>query len=445
MVVPSYSAPGSASIMVDCRAAAAQAIAAVICEGQSLERQLARIEPSVAERDRSLLRELCYGSLRWQPQLDALIKPLLQKPLKARDADIAQLLLVGAYQLLHTRVPPHAALAATVEAARHLGKNWAAGMVNAVLRRLQREHENLLTTIDAAARDAHPEWLWRQLTAAWPEHTAAIFAANNAYPPMCLRVNTQRLSRDDYLAQLASAHIDATACRYSVDGIRLDEPCDVSKLPEFATGAVSVQDEAAQFAALLLNAQPGQRVLDACCAPGGKTGHILERQPALRELVGLDVSAERLRRVESNLQRLQLTATLRVGDALAPSTWWDGEVFDRILLDAPCSGTGVIRRHPDIKCLRTPDDIEQLARIQLQLLETLWPLLAAGGELLYATCSILPAENTQVIERFLRTTPTAIEVPIDAEWGIAQPAGRQLLPSIGGCDGFYYARLRKTA
>ena len=430
-------------MMLDCRAAAAQVLAGVTGAGQSLERQLARIEPTVRERDRALLRELCYGSLRWQPQLLALVQPSLQKPLKTRDADIEQLLLVGAYQLLHTRIPPHAALAATVEAARHLGKSWAAGLINAVLRRLQREAETLLPQLPPPARDAHPEWLWQQLRIAWPEQADTLFAANNAYPPMCLRVNPRRVVRDEYLLRLNSASIAATACIYSDDGIRLDQPCDVTMLPGFADGAVSVQDEAAQLAADLLNAQPGQRVLDACCAPGGKTGHILERQPALGELIGLDVSAQRLQRVASNLERLQLHATLRAGDALAPHTWWDGRPFDRILLDAPCSGTGVIRRHPDIKCLRKPSDIEQLARTQLTLLETLWPLLADGGELLYATCSVLPAENTGVVERFLDITPTASEIPIAAVWGLSQPVGRQLLPSINGCDGFYYARLRK--
>ena len=236
-------------MMLDCRAAAAQVLAGVTGAGQSLERQLARIEPTVRERDRALLRELCYGSLRWQPQLLALVQPSLQKPLKTRDADIEQLLLVGAYQLLHTRIPAHAALAATVEAARHLGKNWAAGLINAVLRRLQREAETLLPQLPPPARDAHPEWLWQQLRAAWPEQADTLFAANNAYPPMCLRVNSLRAARDEYLQRLNAASIAAAACIYSDDGIRLDQPCDVTMLPGFADGAVSVQDEAAQLAA----------------------------------------------------------------------------------------------------------------------------------------------------------------------------------------------------
>lgn len=431
-------------MLLDCRAAAAQIIAAVSTEGQSLERQLARLEPSVRERDRALLRELCYGSLRWHPQLAALIKPQLQKPLKKADADIEQLLIIGAYQLLHTRIPAHAAIDTAVEACRALNKKWAAGLINAVLRKLQREQQTLLEHLPEAAGQAHPNWLWQRLRSAWPQQIETIAAANNHYPPMCLRVNALQTTRENYLHALEASAITATACALSADGIRLHEPTDVGKLPQFADGAVSVQDEAAQLAAVLLDAQPQQRVLDACCAPGGKTCHILERQPQLRELVALDIDAARLHRVESNLQRLHLHARTLAGDAATPQTWWDNEPFERILLDAPCSGTGVIRRHPDIKLLRTENDIVQLAELQFQLLSALWPLLAIDGVLLYATCSILPEENTRVLERFLASTANARELTIEVEWGIAQPVGRQLLPSLDGCDGFYYARLQKT-
>ncbi len=432
-------------MLLECRAAAAQIIAAVCTEGQSLERQLARLEPSVRERDRALLRELCYGSLRWHPQLAALIKPQLQKPLKKADADIEQLLIVGAYQLLHTRIPAHAAIDTAVEASRALKKKWAAGLINAVLRKLQREQQTLLEQLPEAAGRAHPRWLWQRFQAAWPQQIESIAAANNHYPPMCLRVNSLQSTRDNYLQMLEASTIVATACALSADGIRLHEPVDVSRLPQFADGAVSVQDEAAQLAAVLLDAQPQQRVLDACCAPGGKTCHILERQPQLRELVALDIDATRLQRVESNLRRLQLQARTLAGDAATPQMWWDNELFERILLDAPCSGTGVIRRHPDIKLLRTESDIVQLAELQFQLLTALWPLLANGGVLLYATCSILPEENTRVLERFLAATDDARELLIEAEWGVAQPVGRQLLPSLDGCDGFYYARLQNVA
>lgn len=429
--------------MLDCRAAVAQVLACVIDAGESLERALERVERQVRERDRALLRELSYGSLRWYVQLAALIKPLLQKPLKTRDSDIEQLLIIGAYQLLHTRIPAHAAIDSAVEACRHLQKKWAAGLINAVLRKLQREMDIYLTQLTTAQHDAHPVWLWEALRAAWPQQAETIFAANNQHPPLCLRVNSQRMQRDDYLQTLSTAGIAAIACELSEAGVRLDTPCAVETLPGFNAGTVSVQDEAAQLAAALLDTQPQQRVLDACCAPGGKTCHILERQ-STAQLWALDIAENRLRRVTENLQRLQLHAHLVAGDALTPALWWDGIPFERILLDAPCSGTGVIRRHPDIKLLRTEADIAQLAALQLRLLETLWPLLATGGILLYATCSIMPQENTQVIEQFLAANSDAKELAITAKWGIAQPAGRQLFPAVNSCDGFYYARLQKT-
>jgi 16S rRNA (cytosine967-C5)-methyltransferase len=428
--------------MLDCRAAAAQILAAVSGAGQSLERQLARVEQQVTERDRSLLRELCYGGLRRQPLLLELLKPLLQKPLKERDGDIQQLLIIGAYQLLFMRIPPHAAISSVVDAARALDKKWAAGLINAVLRSLQREEKQLFERLPAHAAAAHPLWLWRAINAAWPTQAEQIFAANNSHPPLCLRVNRARATAADYLQQLQAVGIEAAPCELAPEGLRLTSPCDIALLPGFMDGLVSVQDEAAQLAAHLLDAQPGQRVLDACCAPGGKTCHILELHRTA-ELCALDVSAERLQRVAANLQRLQLDADLKAGDALNPAAWWDGRPFERILLDAPCSGTGVIRRHPDIKLLRTPADIEQLAALQQQLLNTLWPLLAPGGRLLYATCSIMPGENSEVIAQFLTATPSAEELPIAAEWGLAQPAGRQLLPQSEGNDGFYYALLRK--
>ena len=428
--------------MHDCRAAAAQALAAVV-DGAPLEHALARVEPGVRERDRALLRELCYGGLRWHVQLAALIAPLLQKPLKAKDRDIEQLLIVGAYQLLHTRIPPHAAINSAVEASRHLRKNWAASIINAVLRRLQRESEHLLTGLTQAQRDAHPQWLWETIQAAWPAQAEHVFAADNGYPPLCLRVNRLRGERDTYLQKLGAAGIAAAPCALSAAGIRLDQACAVDALPGFADGDVSVQDEAAQLAAALLDVRPGQRVLDACCAPGGKTAHILETQPDAR-MVALDVSAERLRRVTDNLERLHLRADVIAGDALTPQTWWDGAPFERILLDAPCSGTGVIRRHPDIKLLRTAADIRQFAELQGRLLAALWPLLAPGGLLLYATCSAMPAENTDVITAFCAAQADAQPQPLAVNWGLEQPAGRQLLPTPTGSDGFFYALLRKA-
>lgn len=352
------------------------------------------------------------------------------------------MLIVGAYQILFTRIPEHAAISSVVEACRGLQKNWATGLVNGVLRNLQRTRETVLDNLPAAARAAHPEWLWECLREAWPEYAETIFAANNDYPPMCLRVNALHGTRSEYLAVLQAAGIDAQPCVFADSGLRLNTPCDIAALPNFSEGAVSVQDEAAQLAAPLLLLEPGQRVLDACCAPGGKTGHMLEQQPQLAELWALDSSAERLQRVADNLQRLRLSAQLLCGDA-TQTDWWSGQLFDRILLDAPCSGTGVIRRHPDIKLLRSPADIVRLTQLQQQLLNSLWPLLAPGGILVYATCSVLPQENTRLVEKFLAETADAQELPIAADWGLIQPVGRQLLPASTGCDGFYYARLQK--
>ncbi len=428
---------------LDCRAAAAQILAAVV-DGEALDRALERAEPAVRERDRALLRELCYGSLRWHGQLAALVNPLLQKPLKARDRDLEQLLVVGAYQLLHTRIPAHAAINSAVEACRALQKNWAAGLINAVLRKLQREREALLARLTPAQRVAHPPWLWSAIREAWPAQAETIFAAANEHPPMCLRVNAQRATREEYLQSLRDGAIAAAACTGAPSGIRLEKPCAVDALPGFRDGCVSVQDEAAQLAAALLDVQPEQRVLDACCAPGGKTAHILETQPSA-QLWALDVSSERLRRVAENLARLQLHAQVIAGDALTPAQWWDGVHFDRILLDAPCSGTGVIRRHPDIKLLRTPADIAQFAALQQRLLAALWPLLAPRGLLLYATCSIMPDENTRSVESFCAAHDDAELLPLVVAGALPQPGGIQLLPSPQGCDGFYYALLRKRA
>lgn len=429
--------------MNDVRALAAQVVAAVALEGGSLGRELARRENVLDGRDRGLLRELCYGTLRWHPLLQAVIERLLAKPFKRKDADIEQLLLVGAYQLMHTRIPEHAAISATVESCRLLGKSWATGLANGVLRNVQRRGTAVIDQLPMPARDAHPEWLWQRIHGAWPEQAEGIFHANNDYPPFYLRVNERRTSRDDYLAELGAAGIDAMPCEIATTGIRLERAVDVTQLPGFGEGMVSVQDEAAQLAAPLLDLQPGQRVLDACCAPGGKTGHILEAALDL-DLCALDSDPERLRRVEENLRRLQLNARLVTGDACDPAAWWDGRPFDRILLDAPCSGTGVIRRHPDIKLLRTERDIATLAVRQGKLLAALWPLLAPGGLLVYATCSILPTENRDVVGDFITAHTDAVALPMPG-WGVPQPVGRQLLPQRAGCDGFYYARLGKPA
>ncbi|HAB92122.1 MAG TPA: 16S rRNA (cytosine(967)-C(5))-methyltransferase [Pseudomonas sp.] len=429
------------------RLAAARALAAVLAGKASLASSLPTQLERVSDRDKGLVQELAFGTARWQPRLSALALALLSKPFRKADQDVEALLLVGLYQLLYTRIPAHAAIAETVGCATALKKPWAKGLLNAVLRRAQREAETLLPTLekDPVVLTAHPRWLQKSLKAFWPDDWLAICEANNSHPPFTLRVNQRVTSRDAYLAELLDCGIAGQATPFSKDGITLASPCDVTALPGFADGAVSVQDEAAQLAADLLMLEPEQRVLDACCAPGGKTCHILESQAQLREVVAIDLEPQRLDRVKANLERLKLKASIVAGDARAVDQWWDGQVFQRILLDAPCSATGVIRRHPDIKLTRQTDDIAALAQLQGELLDALWPTLAENGILLYATCSTLPTENTEVIAAFLQRTSDAQELPFQAAFGKAQPHGQQLLAQVGGHDGFYYARLIKQA
>ena len=429
------------------RLAAAKALAAVLNGKASLNSSLPTQLDKVEDRDRGFTQDLAFGTARWQPRLSALAAKLLQKPFKAADADVEALLLVGLYQLLYTRVPAHAAIGETVGCADKLKKPWAKALLNAVLRRAQRESEALLAELehDPVVRTAHPRWLQKSLKAFWPQQWEAICAANNAHPPMILRVNRRHHRRDAYLQLLTDAGINATPCVYSVDGIVLEAATDVRSLPGFAEGWISVQDEAAQLAADLLDLAPGQRVLDACCAPGGKTCHILEVEKDLAGVVAVDLEAKRLVRVRENLARLGLNAELIAADGRDTATWWDGKPFQRILLDAPCSATGVIRRHPDIKLTRQPDDIAALAVLQGELLDAMWPTLEVGGILLYATCSTLPTENTEVIEAFLARTSGARELDLATTAGIKQPHGRQLLAQEGGHDGFYYAKLIKIA
>lgn len=429
------------------RLAAARALAAVLngkaSLGSSLPPLLDRVEP----RDRGLAQDLAFGTARWQPRLALLMDKLLQKPFKAADRDVEALLLVGLYQLLHTRIPPHAAIGETVACVDKLKKSSLKGLLNAVLRNAQRDHEALLAELDRdpVLHTAHPRWLQKRLKADWPEQWQAICAANNQHPPLLLRINRRQGSREAYLAELLAAGIAAEPCVFSRDGIRLLEACDVKTLPGFMEGRVSVQDEAAQLAADLLDLAPGQRVLDACAAPGGKTCHLLEAEPGLSHVTAIDLEQSRLARVRENLDRLGLDAELIAADGRATKVWWDGKPFQRILLDTPCSATGVIRRHPDIKLTRQEADIAALAQLQGELLDALWPTLEVGGVLLYATCSVLPQENSDNIGAFLARTPGARELDITGPFGLKQAHGRQLLPQDGGHDGFYYAKLIKIA
>lgn len=425
------------------RAAAAGVIAGVLA-GRSLDALLAGAQARVAERDRPLLAQLCYGTLRLAPRLDALAGQLLDRPLRRKDRDVHALLLLGLYQLSDTRIPDHAAVAETVAATRDLGKPWARGLLNAVLRRFQRERAELEAALAPAARAAHPDWLFAAMAAEWPDALDRLVAANNSQPPLTLRVNRQHLGRDAALAALAAAGIEASPGRLSEDAITLARPCPVEALPGFAEGDLSVQDEAAQLAAVLLAPRDGDRVLDACAAPGGKACHLLELAPGC-ELTAVDVDAARLARVRENLDRLGFSAQLVAGDAADPALLDGSDPFDCILVDAPCSGSGVVRRHPDIKVLRRDADAGQLAARQGAILAGCWARLAPGGRLLYATCSLLGAENDGVVGPFLAGHADARECTPAVAGAERTAHGYQLLPAVDGTDGLFYALLAKAS
>ena len=415
---------------------AAAVAAAAVARGQSLAEALPPLLPALPERDRGLAQELAYGTVRWRLQLDALLAPLLQQ---RPDPAAHALLAVGLYQLRATRIPEHAAVSATVAAAPQRLR----GLVNAVLRNAQRRVVELDAAIadDPVALSAHPAWLLDALQHDWPDDWRAIVDANNTPGPMTLRV---RGPRDAYRAELAASGIAAAPAPHARDGLELADAVPVARLPGFEAGRVSVQDAAAQLAADLVDPQNGDAILDACAAPGGKTCHLLERAPAA-VVTAVELDPARARRIDESLARLALAARVVVADAAQPEAWWDGRPFARILLDAPCSATGVIRRHPDIRALRRASDIGALAARQRELLDALWPLLADGGVLVYATCSVLRAENDAVVGAFVAANGDATARSIDAGWGRATTHGRQILPGQDGMDGFYYACLRKGA
>lgn len=428
------------------RAVAARVLQQVIYGGESLTEALQQpAVQQVVSQDQALLRDLCFGSLRWHERISAILAQLLSKPMKAADKDVECVLRIGLYQLIYQRTPDHAAVNETVKAVKKLRKQWAEKLVNGVLRSFLREQESVLARIDQqdTARYAVPAWLLARIREAWPDDWQKVLTASNAHAPMTLRVNQQHVTTAAYLAELLAVGIHAETVEAVPSALTLHKAVGVEQLPRFADGVVSVQDAAAQLAALLLPCEAGMRVLDACAAPGGKTAHLLETTPHL-QLMALDSSAARLQRVHENLQRLNLTATVVAADAGDVGQWWDGKAFDRILLDAPCSATGVMRRHPDIKVLRRDTDIAALQQEQARLLQALWATLKPGGLLLYATCSILPDENAHQIARFLAQQADAECIALSGEWGRTVSVGRQILPSDAGMDGFYYALLRKS-
>lgn len=433
--------------VIDVRVAAVNVMLQMHNGGGSLTRLLPEAQSQVNDNEKALLQVFCFGMSRWSGRLSGIVDGLLAKPLKRKDADIYFLMQLGVFQLAYTRVAPHAAVDTTVGAVKKLGKPWAKGLVNAVLRNYQRQSDTLIAGLNESASLSHPQWLLDKFKKDWPEQWQTIVEQGNNQAPMTLRVNHSQITTDDYLQKLVQADIAANTIEGIDSAITLQTPVPVQSLPEFDQGAVSVQDAAAQMAANLLGTGVNQRLLDACSAPGGKTAHALEHGQ-WQQVVALDQDADRLARVGETLDRLQLTerCEMHCANASDIDNWWDGKQFDAILLDAPCSGTGVIRRHPDIKLLRRANDIEQLVTTQRALLSALWDTLAPSGKLLYATCSILKDENENQIKWFLEQHKDASLAEFTVPVGESRSgAGYQVLPGEQGMDGFFYGLLVKSA
>ncbi len=430
--------------MANPRLVAAKVIGDVL-KGASLSRALPQRLENVEPGDRPKVQALVYGVLRHYERLNFLARRLLSKPPRARDDIVRVLLLIGLFELEDGRTPPHAVVDGLVKIVRSQ-RQWAAGLVNACLRRFQRERDELHTKAqdDFQARSGLPVWLAKSLQAAWPDRFDAVVEALKQAPPMTLRVNLDHGSREAYRQRLQELGMASTVHPHVASALVLDAPVDVTELPGFDVGDVSVQDAAAQLAADVLDLAPGIRVLDACAAPGGKTAHMLETCGGQLDTLALEVDASRSRSIDDTLARLGYKARIAVADAGDLDAWWDGKPFDRILLDAPCSATGTLRRNPDIKRHRKPQDIDSLVQQQRRLLERLWATLAPGGMLVYATCSVIPDENEAQISWFTGRVNDAKVIPIQGEWGRAQAFGRQILPGEQGMDGFYYAGLMKA-
>jgi len=423
------------------------ALSRVILKGESMTVALADETRELPAREAAWSRALAYATVRWYIRLEAMVDGMLDRPLKPRDAVIRVLLCQGLAEVFHFGTPDHAAVRETAELARTVQRPGAVGLVNALLRRALREREQLAAVMDrnAVTRYACPSWLIRGIRDAFPDQQEAVLQATTEPAPMTLRVNLARISREQMGSRLAEQGVVAEPHPLVPSALTLAGAADVQDLPGFAEGLVSVQDAAAQWAALLLAPKPGDRVLDACAAPGGKTGHLLECADGELDLIALDIDGGRLGRVRDNLRRLDYRARMWVGDLSDPEVWWDGEPFDAILLDAPCSATGVIRRHPDIKLLRRQRDIPDLAARQSALLTAAWDLLRPGGRLLYATCSLLRAENETVVAAWLAGRPEAHVCPSDFPGGIDRDVGRAIALGARGMDGFYYALLERQA
>ena len=427
------------------RAVAARIVVRVVEKGVSLSLALSEEEKCINQQSRPLLRQICHGVIRHFFSLSKIQSLLLVKPLKPKEKVLHALILTGLYQIIYSRVPQHALVSETVNATKELQKPWASALVNGILRNMIRQGKKILDNKEwkEADRYDHPAWLIDKCRHYWPEQWQSILQANNEHPPMTLRINARYINRDQYLKKLKSCNLAARETPLSPTGITLEKACAVDKLPGFAEGLVSVQDEAPQLSVSLLDCRPGDRVLDACAAPGGKTCHLLEQTPSL-DLWAVDIEEKRLVRLRENLTRLGLQAHVVCGDAATPETWWDGQPFDRILLDAPCSATGVIRRHPDIKLLRRAGDIAILVSIQEKLIRQMWNMLKHGGLMVYATCSILREENDDQIKKFLSTQADASLITIQQYQPHHSSYGMQFFPTNEGHDGFFYSILQKN-
>ncbi|MEP6884088.1 MAG: 16S rRNA (cytosine(967)-C(5))-methyltransferase RsmB [Gammaproteobacteria bacterium] len=433
------------------RSLAAHAVARILREGVTLDAALKDTLAAATPQLAPSVRSLSYGAVRGYYRHEAILGRLLSTPVKSLDFLVRALLSVALYELEDAKTPEYAVVDAAVQTAKDTDAVRAAGLINAVLRRYLRERKVLDADIarNPVTRHASPVWLADRLRADWPVRWTQLLAAGDAQAPMWLRVNSRRTTTEEYLGMLREAGIGARPELRVPLAVVLDSPCDVHELPGFATGLVSVQDLGAQCVASPLALAGGQRVLDACAAPGGKTALIAEREPNLSSLWAIDIDPHRLNRVRENLSRGELHAEVVNGDAGVPGSWWDGIPFDRILLDAPCSALGVIRRHPDIRLRKSPSDIDKLPRLQAELLNSAWRMLKSGGRLVYATCTVTRSENRDLIGAFLRATPDAVTVPAEnwqgwPNFGEADEYGRQILPGEAGADGFYYAALDKT-
>ena len=402
-------------------------------------------------RDRALAMELANGVLRWYWKLDHLLSQFLKKPLRNKEHDLKLLLLMALYELVELSTPDYAVVNEAVSTSKALGKQWAKGMINGVLRSFIRDQEACMKKMESnqEAYYSHPYWLIALLKKDWPDHWQAILQANNQRPPLWLRVNASQNDTETYRALLLEQGLASSPHDFALQALKLEQGVDVTSLPGFALGKVSVQDAGAQLAAELLDVHQGQRVLDLCAAPGGKTCHVLELEPEIESMTAVELEEKRMLRVRENLDRLNFSAELIVADASDASTWWDGKLFNRIMVDAPCSSTGVIRRHPDIKVLRWEEDIKSLVNVQQKILQQAWQMLAPGGKLLYVTCSVLRQENEAQITNLLTTQKDVIELNLIDEglsqsWGVKCEHGRQLLPGEHDTDGFYFCCLSKS-